>query len=95
MLVLMAHIEKNAASPSSHLSEGEAVPEQLEAVIMSCLEKSPDDRPQTAADLRQTLLSLDLHQNWKEADAQSWWQQHAPKSSLGDDKSESAITLEL
>lgn len=39
------------------------VPKELEELVMSCLSKSPDDRPQTASEIVKTIISLEQSQN--------------------------------
>jgi hypothetical protein len=46
--------------------------EYLERIILSCLAKKPDDRPQRAAELDQRLASVDVSP-WTEVQAQQWW----------------------
>ena len=50
--MLHAHIQQTPATPSSRRSE---IPPELDAVILRCLAKKPDDRYATAADLYAAL----------------------------------------
>ena len=60
--------------PSERL--GRELPYELEAVVMQCLAKNPDDRPQSAGEIRARLAaSLDVPR-WRQADAEAWWQEH-------------------
>jgi len=54
--VLHQHV-RVAAKPPSQLNP--AVPPALDALVMQMLAKSPDDRPQTAAEVRDRLAALD------------------------------------
>jgi hypothetical protein len=50
----------------------------FEQLILSCLAKSPEARPQSATVLRDTLSRLGLAQTWTAAEAQTWWDAEAP-----------------
>jgi serine/threonine-protein kinase len=52
-----------------------SVPEELERLILSCLEKSKHDRPGSAQALADALDRIDLPP-WTRADAQRWWELH-------------------
>ena len=41
--------------------------------MLACLEKDPDARPQSAAELREMLDACDLEDTWSESDARTWW----------------------
>ena len=74
--VLLAHIQ-NPPIPPSQRSELE-IPEDLERVILSCLEKDPARRPQGAQDLARMLESCRNRNDWNRDRAQRWWRTHAP-----------------
>ena len=69
--VCSAHLHDEPVPPSERI--GSAVPEQLEALILSCLAKDPDERPQSADELRVALDSCNDVGEWTEADARAWW----------------------
>lgn len=75
--VLESHLDRKPESPTSRLREvhGEerAVPEDLEAIVLACLAKVPSDRPQTARELRASLLACADRAAWTEEDARAWW----------------------
>jgi serine/threonine-protein kinase len=52
------------------------IPAELERIVMSCLEKDPDCRPQSAGDLIRRLKDLDLDDQWTAAQAKEWWELH-------------------
>jgi len=62
-------------TPPSHRTETE-VPEALERVILSCLEKEPDARPASALDLYNQLEACNLDSTWNQQQAKDWWQLH-------------------
>lgn len=57
------------------------VPEAFIALIERCLSKSPDDRPQTAGELRMALASLGaVSPPWSEVESQAWWLREVPQA---------------
>jgi serine/threonine-protein kinase len=70
MAIMAAHAHEKPTPPSEYVS----VPPSLEAVIMRCLAKSPDDRPATARNLSEELAALGIEQEWTDADALQWWE---------------------
>lgn len=71
--VLVAHATESPA-PLSEIAPD--VPMELANIVMRCLEKNPDDRFQSAKDLRHALLSCDDAIRWTQQDAAQWWQGH-------------------
>jgi serine/threonine-protein kinase len=63
--------------PLSEVSPIE-VPPELEALIMSCLEKSQVDRPANGQELADALDRLSVAR-WTRADAEAWWQEFGDK----------------
>jgi serine/threonine-protein kinase len=49
-----------------------AVPPDLEQLILSCLAKKPEDRPQSAAELDRRLAALNI-EPWTDSHAREWW----------------------
>jgi serine/threonine-protein kinase len=52
---------------------GRAVPAELEALILRCLAKEPDQRPESAKALARALAACQDVPPWDEAGAQGWW----------------------
>ena len=61
-------------TPPSDIIEG--FPADLEAVILSCLEKDRSRRPQTAKDLAKQLLDCQDAGDWDSDAAETWWGRH-------------------
>jgi serine/threonine-protein kinase len=64
-------------TPPPPPSQRGPVPEDVERVILSCLAKDPDARPQTAGDLSRALRHCRDAQGWDAAEAEKWWTQAA------------------
>ncbi len=56
---------------------GLATPEDLEALILMCLEKDPAQRPEGAANLRERLLACADAGKWTQREARGYWQSHS------------------
>jgi eukaryotic-like serine/threonine-protein kinase len=65
--------------PPSQQSELE-IPPALDRVILACLAKQPEDRPQNASDLSRLLAAALPHEGWSEERAHRWWDLHHPES---------------
>jgi serine/threonine-protein kinase len=65
--------------PPSQLSEFE-IPPELDNVILACLAKYPEERPQDAAELSRRLLAALPAPVWTEELAHRWWDRHHPES---------------
>jgi len=77
MAMAMAHLSE-APEPPSTRSEL-PIPQSLERVVMACLEKKRQDRPQSVAELRSMLDACTGIAPWTEADAKRWWALHHPE----------------
>ena len=54
-------------------------PHRWSAIVMACLEKKPEDRPQSAAELADLLDACTDMPQWTQADADRWWSLHRPE----------------
>jgi hypothetical protein len=70
--VCIQHITKEPAPLSSVAN---AVPAALEAAVMRCLRKRPEDRFASAAELADALRSIETG-TWSEDAAAAWWSTH-------------------
>jgi serine/threonine-protein kinase len=71
MRVLIAHAHEQPQPPSQHNPN---VPEDVELVVMRCLQKDPRDRYQSAAELVAAIEDCDDYGRWSRDDAREWWQ---------------------
>jgi len=74
--IMRAHVESRPIPPSKRLAK--PMSRDLEKLILRCLEKSPDYRPQSAAEMALALEACVPEQPWTRADAEQWWQQYQP-----------------
>ena len=65
------HLNDTPVPPSTRA--GIAVPSDLEAIILTCLEKDPARRPAGAATLRAQLLACRDAHGWTQENAREWW----------------------
>jgi serine/threonine-protein kinase len=72
--MVVDHVNK-APTPPSQRTEIE-VHEELERVILSCLEKEPDARPSSVSELYDRLEACNLDSAWNQQQARDWWQLH-------------------
>ena len=59
------------------------IPETLERVVLSCLEKDPGRRPSSAEDLARELGSCQAEGPWTQERARRWWEAHLPHPAEG------------
>jgi serine/threonine protein kinase len=71
----LKHMKTPPVPPSQRTKQ--AVPADLERIILLCLEKDPDARPRSARDLERMLAACSVPP-WTEDDAAEWWTQHSP-----------------
>jgi serine/threonine-protein kinase len=69
--VLGQHLHGTVIPPSAR--EGVDVPHDLETLILSCLAKSPAERPQSAAAVVAALRNCGDIAAWDHVDARAWW----------------------
>jgi serine/threonine-protein kinase len=73
--VLMDHVQKTPEPPSRRIEGG--LPPELDRIVLACLEKDPNNRPQTARELAERLRAVPVGERWSDEKAQHWWLAHA------------------
>ena len=53
------------------------MPPDLEQLVLSCLAKEPEGRPQSAAEVGRRLAAAGV-ESWTDADAELWWAARPP-----------------
>lgn len=71
MKVLLAHAHEQPRPPSEW---NPGLSEAMEAIILRCLEKSPEARFPDAQSLRSALLRCNESGGWTREDARAWWE---------------------
>jgi serine/threonine protein kinase len=80
-------------APSTRISRD--LPHDLEALLLKCLSKKPEDRPQSADDFCEELRACSI-EPWTEADARAWWTSHpAPQRGVQSIPASASSDLEL
>jgi serine/threonine-protein kinase len=75
--LIARHVRAAPVAPSKR--SGIDLPPALDRIVLDCLGKTPEERPQTAADLERRLAAVPLAP-WTEADAATWWASRRERS---------------
>jgi serine/threonine-protein kinase len=75
--MLADHVQTQPQPPSQRTEL--PIPEDVEAIVLSCLEKNPDRRPQTGEELARRLLECKLAGAWNRERAERWWKTNLPR----------------
>lgn len=62
-------------APDPMAERGAKVPPELEAIVLRCLAKKPEDRPESALELRRSLEACTV-EPWDAEQARTWWAEH-------------------
>jgi len=88
MLVKHISAEVPALSPRTELE----IPPDLEQLVMQCLAKRPDERPESAGELSRKLAECQTSREWTTDDAHAWWSKHLPSATSGPDPEAETIS---
>ncbi|HEV8059773.1 MAG TPA: serine/threonine-protein kinase [Gemmataceae bacterium] len=78
MQVILAHAHDEVVPPAT-LRPG--IPDDLERLILRCLEKEPGNRFQSVDELETILADCRLEQSWTQNRARLWWEDYATQKS--------------
>jgi serine/threonine-protein kinase len=84
------HLHSPVVPPSKRVD----VPPALEALIVQCLAKDPEARPESAAAFAGALASIDLSP-WTADDARRWWAEHPYQPQRAPTPSSISMTVDL
>jgi len=73
--MVFEHVHSRPPPPSSRTDR--KIPEELERIVLQCLEKDPADRPASCETLRARLARVALDEPWTDERARAWWSAHA------------------
>jgi serine/threonine-protein kinase len=74
--MMMQHINATPLPPSQRTEL--RVPRELDALVMACLEKDPNRRPQHAEELLASAYACRSCDEWTQEQARSWWSRNLP-----------------
>src|SRR5688572_23376368 len=80
--VITQHLHAVPVPPSERTEL--PIPATLERLVLACLAKKPEERPQNARQLAQSLDTID-GMTWGEEEAGRWWSQHHPPQASASD----------
>jgi serine/threonine protein kinase len=87
-------IRRQVETPPQPISEivRRPVSPELEKLLLSCLAKSPADRPQSAAIMAEALRTMQPLEPWTLDDAHQWWQAFQPSDTVASAPSNDTVT---
>ena len=89
---IIRHVQDIPEPPSARTAA--KIPPALEAIVLDCLAKNPDARPQTADELSSRLMAVPLESPWNAERAGDWWLTHRPVAQWGSELSEIGSAIE-
>jgi tRNA A-37 threonylcarbamoyl transferase component Bud32 len=76
MKMLMQHVHAQPVPPSQRTEL--PIPRELDELVLACLQKDPDLRPQSAETLLRMCDGSHVCKSWNHAAAKRWWETHLP-----------------
>ena len=76
MGLLLHHVHTPPNPPSARTEL--PIPPELDRLVLSCLAKNPDERPQSASELSHRLAEIEVVNAWTNERAREWWNRHHP-----------------
>jgi eukaryotic-like serine/threonine-protein kinase len=77
MKMLLQHVQERPQAPSTRTEM--KIPKAFDDLVLACLEKDPDDRPQDAGELFDLACSSTSCERWTLDSARAWWETHLPE----------------
>jgi serine/threonine-protein kinase len=72
--LLLQHVQTIPVPPSSRTEQH--IPGEIDNLVMQCLQKDPNRRPDNAGELLQRASAIAV--DWDQRSAQQWWDMHLP-----------------
>jgi serine/threonine protein kinase len=76
MKMMLQHMQAQPVPPSERTEL--PIPRELDEIVLQCLQKDPNLRPQNAEELLKLLDRMKIREPWNHEEAKSWWQRHLP-----------------
>jgi eukaryotic-like serine/threonine-protein kinase len=77
MKMLMHHLNTPPVPPSERTEL--PIPRELDELVLACLQKDPNRRPQNAGELFQMAHNCRGCEGWTQEQARDWWELHLPE----------------
>ena len=77
MRMLMHHLNTPAVPPSQRTEL--PIPRELDELVLACLQKDPNQRPQNAGELFRMAHNCRACDGWDPSAAEAWWHVHLPE----------------
>jgi serine/threonine-protein kinase len=77
MKMLLQHLNTQPVPPSQRTEL--PIPRELDELILACLQKDPDRRPQDAGELFRMACGCRSCEGWTRETAEHWWEVHLPE----------------
>ncbi|HEY5619623.1 MAG TPA: serine/threonine-protein kinase [Vicinamibacterales bacterium] len=77
MKMLLQHLHAQPLPPSQRTEV--PIPRELDELVLACLDKNPDRRPQNAEELFHMACECRSCDGWNQALAAQWWNAHLPE----------------
>jgi serine/threonine-protein kinase len=77
MKMLMQHLHAQPVPPSQRTEL--PIPRELDELVLACLQKDPNLRPQNAGELFRMAYNCRTCEGWDTDMAQLWWEAHLPE----------------
>jgi serine/threonine-protein kinase len=74
MKMLMQHLHAPPVPPSERTEL--PIPREFDRLVLACLEKDPDKRPQDAEELLRLVRQCRASERWDGDSARRWWEMH-------------------
>ena len=87
--ICLKQVSEQPASVSERVEH--EISKDIEALIMQCLQKSPEKRHDSAAALEASLKQCNSYEAWTSQDASHWWDHHDELSASSESSNPQAV----